>query len=168
MSYEFLKQGLIVALNQEHCKRLLLDYFIKKGLQNKLDLKIYPPVLQDLLVIVPQLAEKVEISPFLRELDPSSGEYNLGWNLFVLGTNRMFLGNSTHMDLNEIRTKIVDLECSYDRSSFVTPNQIIKFVAESLCKSKSGFIRNRISPCFKKSLSSLPDQSGYFRKGPLS
>ena len=79
------------TLNSDVVQRLLIKYFLSRGYEN-FDRLIYPPFVQDLPFMVPELADKVEVIPHAQNIDPMSDSAVLGWNLFVLGSNRCYLG----------------------------------------------------------------------------
>jgi len=97
------KNRLKKALQEELVKRLLIKYFKEKSLD---ETPIYPPSIFDLPFRIPELLSAVEVVPFVEQMDPMTNVVTIGWNLFVLGTNRMFLGTSTHTNLMEFRRSI--------------------------------------------------------------
>jgi hypothetical protein len=97
------KNRLKKALQEELVKRLLIKYFKEKSIDES---PIYPPTVFDLPYRIPELLSAVEIVPFVESMDPMTNVVTIGWNLFVLGTNRMFLGTSTHTNLMEFRRSI--------------------------------------------------------------
>lgn len=167
METGYLQDRLRQALNRELIKRLLTRYFSQKGFEENFDRRVHPPLLQDLPFQIPQLYGKIEIQPYVEDIDPNTGIVRLGWNLFVLGTQRISLGYSTHTNLNEVRTAIAGPLAALDRGSHATPRRIINFITEVLSRSKHGDIT-----CVPKTVTSrvsnvLPlgtgEMSGFFR-----
>lgn len=158
--------GIHSALNRELIKRLLVRYFKQKGFSENFNKPIYPPQIQDITLQVPQLAPKLEITPYVIDLEPT-GEAKLGWNLFVLGTQRMFLGESRHTNLSEIQASIAGpLSSTRHSITDATPKRIINFITAILSKSKNGDIST--TPQATAMRMPLPmgtgEHSGYFRQ----
>jgi hypothetical protein len=81
----------------------------------------------DLEAAVPDILNKIEVSMFVEEADPTMGFVKVGWNLFVLGTKRMFLGYTFHTDLNQIRPG-ASRSSELPTELIATPREIIKFI----------------------------------------
>jgi len=128
-----------MLLNLELAKRLLIRFFIQKGFSDSFDSHIYAPLVATLPNEIPQFMGKIEIEPFVEEIDPSSGTVRVGWNLFVLGTNRMYLGNSTHKSLGELKN-VQGVTHNGTGRRVTTPKEIIKFILLTLKDKRSGFI----------------------------
>ena len=92
--------------NTEVVRRLLVKYFIEKGFMESFDRHLYPALLQDLILQIPQLTTKIEIVPFAEEVDTFQGKAILGWNIFVLGNQRMYLGQTFHNDLRGLARQL--------------------------------------------------------------
>lgn len=165
MANEYIADRLRAALNEELIRRLLIRYFSNKGFEN-FNKKLYPPLMQDIAIQIPQLLGKLEISPYAEDIDPNTGVFKLGWNLYVQGVHRMFLGYSTHTNLSEVRTSVQGPLAALGRGSHATPKRVVEFVTKILGKSKGGDIA-----AMPKNLSIRPgmlplgsgDMSGYFR-----
>ncbi len=156
-----------VALNQELIRRLLIQYFSTKGFNENFDRRIYPPLLVDLVTRIPRLNGKVEITAFVQDIDPLSGAVKLGWNLFVLGTRRMYLGESTHTSLAEITGQVTTaVESCNGSTSYATPKRIVEFITKVLGKSKSGDISASHGRVTSRSVFPVGtgENSGYFRR----
>lgn len=167
MNTQQLADRIHIALNEELLRRLLIRYFVNKGYENNFNHRIYPPLLQDLTMQIPQLSGKVEVVPFVEDIDPNTGQVKLGWNLFVLGTRRMFLGESTHTNFSEIRNMVGGVQDQHMAIEFATPKRVINFVVKVLGRSKYGDI-SQLSPQlnFRTVMPSAfghTDQSGYFK-----
>jgi hypothetical protein len=158
-----LQQRMHNAFNSELCRRLLIRYFTLKGYTESFNKKIYPPTIQDLSTLVPQLQGRVEIEPFVEDIDPNSGVYKLGWNLFVLGTKRLYLGVSSHTSLAEVRSSIGGPLDGASKVFYATPNRVINFITAVLSKSESGDISQKLATKRVQPLFITGDHSGYFR-----
>lgn len=127
-------------LQRELMRRKLIEYFVNKGFEN-FDLPLYPPACYDMPVKIPNLYTRVEVIPSVEETDTTLGTVKLGWNLFVLGTNRKFLGETTHTGETDIvravmgapdKDIVADFKC--------TPNDVMRFILKILDGSKSGYL----------------------------
>jgi hypothetical protein len=141
MHPDVLSQHVYYALNKELLRRMLIKYFFDKGFKEDINRRIYPPSLLDLPVLIPHLDGKVEIQPHVEDIDPQTGVATLGWNLFVLGNKRMYLGESTHSSLNEIQAQIGIPDADGIKTiEYVTPKKVISFIVEVLSTSHAGDI----------------------------
>lgn len=164
MENEALYLRLHVALNKEAIRQMLTKYFQTKGFNESMEKQVYPPQLQDIIIQIPQLMSKIEIAPFVEDIEPNSGVVKLGWNLFVLGTNRMFLGYSTHTNLSEVRTPVLGPMSAIDKHTHATPKRIIDFIVEMLGASKAGDISSIPKTAIKTNVAfAAGDYSGYFK-----
>lgn len=162
-----LQERIRTALNAELTRRLLNRYFVMKGYTESFDKRIYPPILQDMAMLVPQLFGKIEIVPSVEDIDPNTGVVKLNWNLFALGNNRMWLGQSAHTNLSEVRTPIAGPLMSTARMTHATPKRIIEYLVKVLGNSKSGDLTIVPNTIMNRSISATPfssgDSSGFFR-----
>lgn len=130
------------AVNNEVIRRLLVRYFMDKGFKDSFDKLVYPSLIQDMPYIIPILSNKVEITPHVVELDPVIGKAILGWNLFVLGYYRMYLGETYHNDLmglaRQIRTGFIIPNGQATRQS--SPKRIIAFILRVLGSHSDGYV----------------------------
>ncbi len=168
MNTDALTRDVYYALNKELLRRLLIKYFFEKGFREDMDKRIYPPNLQDFIMKVPQLTGKVEIVPHVEDIEPQTNIVKLGWNLFVLGTKRMYLGESSHTSLNEIKCNIAGPIWSEGINSinYTTPKKIINFIVQILGDSKTGDLARapkQYKDKFMPMYAGNNDQSGYFR-----
>lgn len=131
------------VLNSELIRRLLIKYFTEKGFSN-FNSPIYPPILQDMSVRIPELTNKVEMIPHVREINPATGQVTIGWNLFVLGTNRIDLGESTHNNLAELQRAIYGQQYGSTSLNDKSPADVIDFITKVLSHSQSGIITPQI------------------------
>ena len=129
-------------LNKEYVRRLLIRYFIdEKGLDRTFEVSINPAIVQDLPAKIPQLAPKVEVVPYPDEIDIATGKIMIGWNLFVLGTNRMFLGTSTHKSIQDLMNPEPNCECH----KITTPKEIVDFITDTLSGTEEGMVDPTLS-----------------------
>jgi hypothetical protein len=77
------------------------------------------------------------------EIDPNGGDVRVEWNLFVLGTHRMSLGESTHRNLAELNQAALQPKADALASKKATPDQIVEFVSHILGNSKAGMISKK-------------------------
>lgn len=134
-------------LNTEVVRRMLIRYFKGKGFAESFDRQVYPAILQDLTVAIPALGPKVEIEPHTVEVNPATGRAVIGWNLFVLGNHRMYLGETHHRDLTQLAHQIqngqmVLPEGGGDTSARFqsTARQVVNFITRVLAKSDAGYV----------------------------
>lgn len=144
------------VLNETLIKRMLTKYFVDKGIAKEdFGSSIYPPILQDLIAMVPQLKGKIELVPSVEEMSPETGRVRLEWNLFVLGTSRMLLGESTHKNQAEVMLSNNGPLNDLATVKKASPKRLIEFISSVLGKSESGFIEPKvdtpISPAAQKS-----------------
>lgn len=134
------------SANLEVIRRLLIKYFIEKGFSESFDRQLYPSIIQDLPTAIPILATKIEVVPHVEELDTAQNKAVLGWNLFVLGTHRMYLGETYHNNLSnlarQIRSKQILIPEGHTATATrqTTPRRIIHFVTRVFEHKKSGHV----------------------------
>lgn len=129
-----IKSSIKQILARELVKKEIKEYFEKKGID--LSEPLYPPAIQDIAMSIPRLVEHIEIVPFVDEIDPVTGLITLGWNLYALGTIRMFLGRSSHKSMNEVHDPSTMLAPKFKADKITTPSKVIKFLSEQLSKHK--------------------------------
>ena len=151
-------------LNTDVVRRLLIRYFAEcKGFAESFDRLLYPAMVQDMAQQIPQLQPYVEVEPYAVEVDPIGGRAILGWNLYVLGTHRCFLGETYHRDLLDLARQIMSgtimipeggLNTSTNIGSAggtggtgsptarrqVTPRIVVNFVTRVLSKHEHGYV----------------------------
>jgi hypothetical protein len=130
------------VLNADVARRLMIKYFIGKGFNN-FDTLLYPGSIQDMPFVIPEMADKIEIIPHSNNIDPIQDKAELGWNLFVLGTQRCYLGETYHhglktlaMQIQQGRVMSEDLMATRQ----TTPRRIIQFVSRVLETHKAGYL----------------------------
>ena len=96
---------------------------------------------------IPIFEAKIEIEPYAKEIDPTTGYTKLGWNLFVLGNQRIYLGETEHADLASVTETSEDGRILI-HESFKQPfrmgrtaRNIVNFVTRVLSNSESGLIK---------------------------
>jgi len=113
-------------------RKQLNEYLEKKEI-NSGDL-IYPPAIQDLQESIPDISNRVEITPFMEEMDPTTGAIKIGWNLFVLGINRKFLGYTVHESLDELKRPSPSKKALENSLCYTTGEDVVGFIVETLQK----------------------------------
>jgi len=138
--------------NTEVIRRLLVKYFMDKGFVESFDRQIYPSVMQDLPYVIPVLSNKLEIVPFAEDIDPGTGKARLGWNLFVLGNQRMYLGETFHNNLRDLARQIhgglimPPNDSAPSALKQTTPRRIVTFVTRVLGDHNAGYVDLSPSP----------------------
>jgi len=134
------------AANTDAVRKALIQYFMTKGFDRSFDRMMYPSILQDLPVFVPMLEQKIEIVPHAMAVDPAGGKATMGWNLFVLGTHRMYLGESYHDNIIDLARQIGNGIIEVPERGFgaakrqTTPRRIVAFITRVLGEHKDGYI----------------------------
>lgn len=132
--------------NTDVIRRLLIKYFMDKGFVESFDRQMYPSLIQDLPMVIPSLSNKLEIVPHAEDIDASVGKAVLGWNLFILGSKRMYLGETYHSNLQDLSRQIksgiilVPEGGAATARRQTTPRRIITFITRILGDCKSGYI----------------------------
>jgi hypothetical protein len=147
--------------NTEVVRRLLIKYFMDKGFTESFDRQLYPSVVQDLPLAIPILMDKIEIEPFAENIDALSSRATLGWNLFVLGNHRMFLGNTEHNDLSalarQIRSGVIMPEGVSSARRQTTPRRVVAFITRVLSNHEGGYVN--LMPSTKQMVPGEPYQA---------
>lgn len=147
---------LAYMLTKEALKQSLEEYFTSKV--ESLTEDVYPPMIQDIWQRIPSLSDKIEVVPFVKHVDPSKGIVKLGWNMFVLGVNRMYLGESQHQSMQDLATSISGNISGLPFESTSNPKQIIDFVMTILDRSEDGIELPTKTPV---SLNKVKDTAGF-------
>lgn len=151
------------AANTEVVRRMLIKYFIDRNFTESFDKAINPVLIQDLPLVNTGLDTKIEIEPHAIEIDPTTGRAVLGWNLFVLGNQRIFLGETHHQNLMELARQIkqgqVLPESITTTRRCTTPRRIITFIERTLSARAGGYVdltqRQRLSTHSPRSFRSI-------------
>jgi len=129
--------------NTEVVRRLLIKYFMDRGFGESFDRQLQPSLLQDLPITIPILGTKVEIVPHCEDVDPHSSRATIGWNLFVLGTHRMYLGNTEHADLamlaRQVQRGLIE-GASLSARRQTTPRRVVAFITRVLANHEAGYV----------------------------
>lgn len=165
------------AVNKEITRRSMINYFATKGYEDFSSL-ISPPGVYDMMDKVPELYSKLEIVPFVESHDPRTNVTKIGWNLFVLGINRMYLGETTHTSLGDLKSAMngASINEALTRTE-QTPETIINFILRILEQTEHGFdllpdgvisqSNNPIAPTNRPKIG--PTMSGgYFEKNKIA
>ena len=130
------------SLNNEVARRLLIRYFLNKGYEC-FDQLIYPPLIQDLPYAIQEMVDKVEVIPHAKNIDPLSDSATLGWNLFVLGHQRIYLGETYHNGLKQLALQLqrgAVIAESQMATHQTTPKRIVAFIIRILESHEGGFV----------------------------
>ena len=130
------------ALNADVARRLLIKYFVSKGFDN-FDRLLYPPFIQDIQQTIPELADKIEVIPHCGNIDPMADSALIGWNLFMMGTQRQYLGESYHIGLSQLALQLQNGQVLSENqlaTRQTTPRRIIHFITSTLSRHKGGYL----------------------------
>jgi len=131
------------AANTEAVRRMLIKYFVDRGFEESFDRSVNPVMIQDLPIANVGLETKIEIEPHALEIDPTTGRGVLGWNMFVLGNQRIFLGETHHASLLELARQIkagqIQVEAIVGTRRCTTPRRIITFIERVLSDRLGGY-----------------------------
>lgn len=103
------KSCLLKSLQKEFVRRNIIKYFEMKGYDNFL-VKPYPPSIIDIADSTGILDGLIEIKYYLEDINMNNNILKIGWNLFVLGSQRAFLGYTTHKNFSEIENGISNVK----------------------------------------------------------
>lgn len=130
--------------NVEAVRRMLIKYFIERGFTESFDRSVNPVLIQDMPVMTVGLENKIEIEPHAIEIDPRSSRAVLGWNMYVLGNQRIYLGETHHNNLLELARQIkqgmVLPEAIAMTQRCTTPRRIITFIERVLGNHGAGYV----------------------------
>lgn len=132
--------------NTDVVRRLLIKYFIDKGFTESFDRQMYPSLIQDLPMIIPSISNKIEVIPHAQDVDPSMGKAVLGWNMFVLGNQRMYLGETYHNNLQDLARQVKSGVILIPEGGHAnarrqtTPRRVIAFISRVLSDSQAGYV----------------------------
>lgn len=129
--------------NCQKVQKWLIHYFLHKVGKNNMDRVVDPSELLDLTMQIPPLHTKLEIVPNAKDLRLQDDQITLEWNLFVLGTKRMYLGRTAHQDImNTIHTlkSGQPVHRMHGIEYGVKPKQIIAFITRVLGNHEDGYV----------------------------
>jgi len=130
------------ALNGDVARRLLIRYFSNKGYEC-FDQLIYPPMVQDMPMVIPEMVDKIEVVPHAQNIDPMCDTAQLGWNLFILGHQRIYLGETYHTGLKQLALQLqrgVVIAEDQMATRQTTPKRLIHFVTRILESHRGGYL----------------------------
>ena len=130
------------ALNTDVSRRLLIKYFVSKGFEN-FDRLLYPPFIQDMPETIPEFMDKLEVIPHCMNIDPMADSALLGWNLFVMGTHRQYLGETYHIGLNQLAMQLQQGQVLAENqlaTRQTTPKRIVHFITTALARHRGGYV----------------------------
>lgn len=132
------------AANTNAVRRMLIQYFVERGFSESFDRAVNPLQIQDMPFTVTGLDTKIEIEPHAVEIDPTTSLATLGWNLFVLGNRRLYLGETTHENLLDLARQIkagqINFENILSTRRCTTPRRIIVFLERVLSDADGGYV----------------------------
>jgi hypothetical protein len=112
-----LKNEITKILELEILKKQIEEYFINNcTIDENEELathKINPILLANLPFRVAPLSNLVEVIPHIKEINMSNGEIIIGWNFFIDGINRLYLGSTKFEDFNKMIQAIKNGNDSY-------------------------------------------------------
>lgn len=100
-----ISNSLLKIMQKELIRRSLIKYFSEKGYDNFL-VKPYPPSIYDMGQNLDILNSFVEVENFLEDVNIYNNSVKVGWNIFVLGNKRIFLGYTIHEKLSDIEREV--------------------------------------------------------------
>jgi len=112
-------------------KKQLSEYLGSKNINPST--MVYPPLIQDIQCI-PEISNRIELIPHMEELDPASGNIKVGWNLFVLGTNRLELGYTIHESFSDLKQPEPSKKGMENSLCYTTGEEILNFITKTLQK----------------------------------
>ena len=157
------------VFNSELTRRLLIKYFSERGFTENFDKKVYPPLLQDIAESIPELGGKLELEPFSVEMDPTTGFARMGWNLFILGNQRMYLGETEHAELAQLAEQLdadvpIVTEGEQPFRQARTARDIVNWITRVLGTRDAGLIRSTITPEQQMSSMGSTSSSSFFER----
>lgn len=114
------------ALYSDNLRKIMEEYFSNNNIN--LDDPVYPPAIRTMIQAIPPLLNKIEVIPSASKIDPTTNYVKILWNLFVLGTDRMCLGHSTHESLASLERQVCNDYYDPGAERLATPRDIIDFI----------------------------------------
>lgn len=157
-------------MHAEVAKRMLVRYFKESvGLEDTdFDKPLSPTIIINITKHVPELADKIEVVPYISYLDPMTGRSEIGWMLFVLGIHSMYLGKTKHDNLSQVsRLAQGQMEWSNTVETSTTPKAIIEYIRKKLANSENGridFGREEILPTWMRKPTITSPTASYYEK----
>ena len=155
-------------------RRILLNHAVRSTLEDyfeavdiSLDSPIYPPVLRDLQASVPLISGVVEVKPHVVELNPLTEGVRVGWNLFVLGMFRLYLGTSIHESMEHLGNRSSNSDDLSTSERYTTPKKLINFIIDILNEHGQNTCASQMVANFKQpqiAAPKSPPSGAYYEK----
>lgn len=129
--------------NLEKIRRVLISYFIKKVGKENMNRVVDPCILRDLTILIPPLYTKIEIVPHAEDMKLLEDQITIGWNLFVLGSQQMYLGRNFYSGIMHTVNQLKNgsyMPSTRPTEYGVTPKNIISFILRVLEKHLDGYV----------------------------
>lgn len=124
---------------KEAAKKALQLYFENKGFKNP-DALVIPSQISDISLGVPEFGNRLEVVGYNEQYDPFTGVAKVGWNLYVNGSNRMYLGETVHNSVSDLISGNTPQHADLATPEH-TVNEICSFIMKTFNASKDGFER---------------------------
>lgn len=134
-----ISNSLLKIMQKEYIRRNLIKYFSEKGYDNFL-VKPYPPSVADIGGNLDSLNGFIEVQNFLEDVNIYNNSVKVGWNIFVLGNKRIFLGYTIHEKISDIEREVNTIK---QHDGPITIKSIIESIIEFLGSS------NKLSDIYK-------------------
>lgn len=131
------------AANCYKVQKWLVHYFVNKVGRENMHKVIDPSILLDMTTQIPPIHTKIEIIPNARDLKLQEDLIVIEWNLFVLGTKRMFIGRTSHQDIMSTLFALKNgntVNHIHGIEYGVTPKKMIAFITRILRIHEDGYI----------------------------
>ena len=115
-------------LNITNIKNQLEEFMASRDISP--DSLVYPPTLRG----IQEISDKIEVIPSMKELNPTDGNFQVTWNIFVYGTNRRPLGSTCHESISELELTEPSEYALKNSVCETTWKDIIKFIVETMQK----------------------------------
>lgn len=127
------------AVAREAARRALKVYFEGKGFSNP-DALVMPNQIADISAGVPEFGDRLEVIGYNEQYDPFTSVMKAGWNLFVNGSNRMFLGRTVHNRVPDLTGATIPEHADLAEPEH-TVKDICSFIVKVLSRTDGGFDR---------------------------
>jgi hypothetical protein len=127
------------AVAREAARRALKVYFEGKGFENP-DALVMPSQIADISNGVPEFGDRLEVCAYNERYDPFTSVLKAGWNLYVNGSNRMFLGHTVHNRVPDLVSGTIPEHADLAEPEH-TVKEICSFIMKVLTRSEDGFDR---------------------------
>lgn len=127
------------AVAKEVAKKALQVYFEGKGFKTP-DSLVIPSQISDISLGVPEFGNRLEVVGYNEQYDPFTGVAKVGWNLYVNGSNRMYLGETVHNSVSDLIGSNIPQHADLARPEH-TVGEICSFIMKVFRASEDGFER---------------------------